>query len=265
MIDLSKTSGLPISFENDNLILRDEVVSLPVQARKIEEVRDYLQNKGAPTDLKDVYLMYRDVHFKKDEEIFRDNHLRYDITVIFPGLIGNEFAKTIGHYHPVKLGTDMAYPEIYEVLFGTGYFLFQRGIEIYLIKAEQGQKVIVPPGFGHIIINQNSTHLVVANVFADNVNSIYDFFKNNHGAGYYIVKSDDGNINFEKNLNYKNTGDLKIGAPLEIQEFNINFNKPLYASFKENPQSFEFLTSPEKYKNILKVDRLFNFKSSVSL
>lgn len=258
-IDLSKISGLPISFKDDNLILRDEVVSLPVQTRKIEDIGDYLQNKGAKTDLEDVYLMYRDVHSKKDEEIFRVNRLRYDITVIFPDLIGSEFAKTIGHFHPLKPGTNMAYPEIYEILFGTGYFLLQRDIEIYLIKAEPGQKVVVPPGFGHITINPNLTPLVVANIFADNVNSIYDFFKNNRGAGYYIVKSDDGGVKSEKNPNYKNSGDLKIGVPLEISEFNVNFNKPLYASFKENPQSFEFLTNPERYKDILRADRLFNF------
>ena len=29
-----------------------------------------------------------------------DAGLRYDITVIYPGLIGSEYVKTLGHYHP---------------------------------------------------------------------------------------------------------------------------------------------------------------------
>ncbi len=264
MADLDKVSGLPISFENGNLLLKDDVVSLQVQPRKIDEVRDFLEDKDVITDLRDIYLMYRDVHFKSDESLFRSNQLRYDITIIFPGLLGREFIKTIGHYHSIKPGTEISYPEIYEVLDGTALFLFQEAVKeneignIYLVKAEVGQKVIIPPGFGHITINPDKKPLIIADIFVDNITSVYDFFKNHHGGAYYIIKSKiSEDIEIKKNQNYKRISDLKIAEPKEIPELNIVFHKPLYSLFKDNPKNFEFLVNPEKFENILRPDKLF--------
>lgn len=276
MIDLARTSGLPVIFENDRLLLTKDLISSPVQTRKVEEIRDWLLEKDTLTDVKDIYLVYRGLCFKDDESLFKDNHLRYDVTIILPGLLGKEFTKTVGHHHPIKkienrsanwrTKFEISYSEIYDVLFGTGYFLLQKINErsdeieeIYLIKASEGQKVIVPPGFGHLTINPTNQPLIVADIFNDDVKPIYDYFKNHHGAGYYLLKTEDKKLKTEKNVNYQRVSELKIGEPLEISELNINFKKPLYLIFKENPKNLEFLNSPEKFQDILIPKKLFKF------
>lgn len=260
-ISLAKTSGLPLYFKDNKLSFSKDVISSPVSARKADDVRDYLKDKSAIISLSDVYLVYRGIGFKKDEKLFKNNHLRYDITVILPGLLGEEFTKTVGHHHQLKAGTNLSFPEIYEVLYGTANFLFQKinekednAPENYLIIAKAGEKVIVPPGFGHITINPTNEPLIVADVFADNVTSIYDYLKNHQGGAYYITKA-----SAVKNNNYKKIGELKIASPWEIKEFNFNFKKPLYLIAKENPKNLEFLTSPEKFKDLLIPAKLFKF------
>lgn len=262
-IDLSKVGGLPISLEYDKIVFKNNVSSLPVQSRTLDELKDYLQAKDISDQSRDIYLMYRDAHIKEDESLFRNNGLRYDITVIFFGLLGKEFYKTAGHHHIETGISKITYPEIYEVLYGTAYFLLQkitqeneRVDEIYLIKGNVGQKVVVPPMFGHITINPTQEPLIVANIFADNVGSIYEFFKKHRGAAYYITK-ENNEVKFEKNPNYNNQKEIKISEPNEFPELGAISNKPLYKIFKEDPKKFEYLTNPKKFVDILTPTKLF--------
>ena len=210
---------------------------------------------------------------KENESLFNEYGLRYDITQISPGLVGREFIKTIGHYHK-DFGS-----EIYEVLSGEAIFIFQKidfsgmvmpiggqAEEIYLIKANVGEKVVVPwpgrlPGYGHVTINPGNDFLVVADISSENMRPNYDFFKKYRGAAYYIVKGQglkiNDNIAAVKNTNYSEISNLEMGTPKEVMELGISFSKPLYASFIEAPEKFDFIIHPEKYKEILAPEKLF--------
>ncbi|MDI6717943.1 MAG: glucose-6-phosphate isomerase family protein [Patescibacteria group bacterium] len=251
-------SGLPISFLNGKLISTKEIDFQPVQARKFKEIKGYLQNKNSSSKLRNVYLMFRDVHFKKDGQKFRKNNLRYDITVIFPALFGKEFSKTIGHNHkPFRLKSFQA-PEIYEVLSGEALFLFQniKKKEAYLIKAQKGEKVIVPFDCGHVTINLTNKILIVSNIFASNIKSDYNFFKKHRGAAFYILKEKTG-IFIEKNPLYKEKINLKIRNPKK-EALELPSKKSLYELFVKTPEKFAFLTQPEKFKKQLSPKNLFS-------
>jgi glucose-6-phosphate isomerase len=254
-MDLKKISGLPLYLENGKVVLSEGIISLPETYRKIEEAKPYLMEESADFGLDWLYAMRRGVHFERDKGLFDKKGLRYDITDMAPGLIGKEFVKTIGHYHKDSSS------EVYEVLCGEAFFLFQkinlngRADEIYLIKAETGQKIVIPPGYGHITINPGSDYLIVSDMSSVDMRPDYDFFKNFRGAGYYIVESGAA----VKNKNYSSVGELKIGRPKEIPELKISFSKPLYESFAENPENFDFIRNSEKYEKILTPENLFEF------
>lgn len=249
-------SGLPISLNHGNLILNKRLVSSPAQKRTIKEARAYFQN----TDSKSpeiLYLMHRGIILKNNFKIFNKNGLRYDITIIFPGTIGSEFVRTIGHFHEIQQKSNLGYPEIYEVLNGKALFLLQnKNNEVYLVEAKTGQKVIVPPGFGHITINPTKNFLAIANIFSNTAKSIYNHYKKHKGGAYYIKKINN-NLIIEKNPLYKRVGKLKIVTPKEIGKLKINFKKPLYKSFIENPKNFEFLNNPQKFKKTISTKNLF--------
>lgn len=249
---------LPIKIKHGSIVFNKKAGSSPVAIRTAEEVKSYLKDPQARIKAKKAYLMYRNACWDKDKDLFGKNRLRFDITVIPPQSFGKELAKTIGHFHIKTKGKD--YPEIYEVLSGNAMFLFQdkTASEIYLLAGEAGQKVIVPPGFGHITMNSGKTPLVLADIFADDIGSSYDFFKKNRGGAYYIGREKDG-FSAEKNRHYKKVGKINFGSPEEVKKLGIDFKKSLYDTFISHPERFAFLRNPQKFKSILKPDNLFKF------
>ena len=80
--------------------------------RKLKDMEEVLLNKDCIKDdpEKELYYMYRGVETR--------DGLRYDITVIPPSLMGEEYVKTKGHFHCTNKG------ELYTVIEGEVLFLF---------------------------------------------------------------------------------------------------------------------------------------------
>lgn len=262
MIDLSKQSGLPISIdENYQLIFRDSLPAVKPTIRKLSEMVPVLlepEIKPVP-DTEDMYFMYRDIHMLDDEQVIRNNNIRYDITVVPPLMLGKEYNKVLGHYHAAN-SKGYVYPEIYEVLHGEAMFLFQEMTEgfkdlttVVASKVVAGDKIIIPPNYGHILINLGLDVLVMANWDADNFKSNYEPVKERHGMAYYIVKKADGGYAFVKNLNYINHPEVKIISESEKVQAGFRFrpDEPMYTAGMNDPKLLEFLNAPEKYEKEL--------------
>ena len=125
----------------------------------------------------ELYYMYRDLFLSRaDKEKLLQQGLRYDITIIPPNMLGREYIKTAGHYHPLVPGGSVTYPELYEVLEGEALYLLQNQdlSDVVAVYASAGDKVLVPPGYGHITINRSNKTLKMANFVARNFSSLYD-------------------------------------------------------------------------------------------
>jgi oxalate decarboxylase/phosphoglucose isomerase-like protein (cupin superfamily) len=198
-----------------------------------------------------VYDVYRDVASV--------DNLRYDITFLYPEKLGNELPKTYGHYHKNEM------MEIMEVVSGQAWWLLQRYDkdpkiikEAYLIKADENEKAIFPPGFGVISINpEKENALVLSNWLSLKMESDYAPYEQLRGACYYVLEKENGEIVFEKNSNYQEVPELIKLKPKEIPELEITFDKPLY-SYIKTPEKLDFLNNPQKYKNILTIENCYS-------
>ncbi len=164
----------------------------------------------------ELYYMYRGVKEK--------NGLRYDITVIPPRILGEEFVKTKGHYHEGKYG------ELYFVLTGEVIFLIQKAMtvksrirwgeiaDVYYVKAKGGNYVLIPPYYGHVIINPSFKILKTANWVSKKCKNNYRKIEERRGFCYYYTKS-----GWIKNKNYKKTPKLKFKKPLKSMPTNLDF------------------------------------------
>jgi len=240
MIDLHKISGLPIFFDERklDLVFDGDFPFIKKSERSLDELRPYLKNPKAKNGPDPIYYVWRYVHLKKDDEKIKAYNLRYDITLIPPGKINGEFVKTAGHYH-------LPYPEIIEVLYGRAYFLIQsfsnnpKNIKsVFLIEAGCGEKLLIPAGYGHNMINVFNEPLLAANWVSEKAVDDYESYKNNHGASYYFL--DNGNlIDIVKNPNYDSVPEIK----------KIRAKKdplPLY-SLVNNLDKLRFLNYPEEF------------------
>lgn len=252
MVDLKYVSGLPISLGDDGkLIFGHGLPEVKPAARKASDMREVLYDQAA-ADERELYFMYRDVHRPEDEELIRKSGLRYDITIVSPGKLGLEFIKTAGHYHPVKPGTNVTYPEVYEVLFGTAHYLLQkpdetgrRALDVILVEAQPGDKVVIPPGYGHITINPGDEPLVMTNWVAAEFSSVYDPVKETGGGAYFEVAESEGVSRFIPNPKYESRGPLHTMEAQEMPEFGLVKGIPMYTAFLENPGAFAWLVNPE--------------------
>jgi glucose-6-phosphate isomerase len=195
--------------------MKFDLKNLKPDVRKLNDMREILADKefakNAPNI--DLYYMYRSLE-KKDG-------LRYDITVIPTKVLGNEYNKTKGHFHVGE------FQEIYTILEGSAIYLMQKldeagnVIDVYAVKAEKGDSIIIPSNYGHVTINPSKTEdLKMANWVCENCKSDYSSFENLQGACYYYTKQ-----GWIKNENYKNVPELRFEEPLKNIPQDLNFLK----------------------------------------
>lgn len=257
MNSIEKITGLSIEKSGNGLIFDDSLTKPSFQEKSYFEYKDFFQDKTLDKDIT-LYYIYRNVSLLKDLELFEKFNLRYDLTLIFPNNIGGEINHTVGHAHK-KNDKGYPYTEIYQVIEGSAIFLLQKeDMSIfYAIHAESGEKVIIPPGFGHITVNKSNTkYLLISNIFTREENvSEYSFFKSHSGAMWYPKMSSSNEISFEMNPEYKiHTGivELKSNDVKNIESFS---GKSLYLEFINHPDKFGFINHPENFENILTIDK----------
>jgi glucose-6-phosphate isomerase len=151
------------------------------------EIRSVLANPECDYD-GPLYEMFRGVaRTSSDKEWLSSHKIRYDVTRIPARTLCGEWVKTKGHYHP-KSPDGLSYPEIYEVLEGAAYYLLQKKDlqDIILIRAEKGDLVLIPPGFGHVTINPTGDTLTMANLVSSAFASDYLPYEQMKGGAYYF-------------------------------------------------------------------------------
>jgi glucose-6-phosphate isomerase, archaeal len=220
--------------------------------RRLYDLRDVAFDaewfEGAPD--RDAYYMYRDLSLtRSDAETITRRQLRYDITIIPPLTMGLEFVKTYGHYHPrVNPKIRYTYPELYEVLDGDAHYLLQSAKnedsvdEVILVKATRGDKVIIPPNYGHVTINPSERTLKMANWVCRSFKSLYEPYTGLHGGAYYELI----NGRLLHNRAYHNVPEIRVAYPPDVPAQGLVKQKPMYELIEE-PYLLDFLTAPEKY------------------
>lgn len=204
-----------------------------VESKKVSHLRPVLHDSLAQD-----FVVY-DVCRGEEEK----DGIRKDLTLIYPQMLGREFPKTFGHYHKNKE------IELYEVLEGEVLFLCQKyddnPLEIkeaYFIQAIKGDKVVILPGFSMVSINITKSEALIANWVSNKIENQYDFFIQTHGSAYYVLRGKNGEIQFEKNDNYK-----QIAKLIKIKP------KTLPRELK----NLDFLLHPEEYKEFLIIEKLY--------
>lgn len=251
MIDLKQYAFLDIALDGHKLVIGPGVTPIEPAIRTAEAARySFLHQTAAAPEI--LYWMYREMGRQDDLKILHQHGLIFDVTIIRPGQVGREFIKTVGHYHSVKPGTDAAFPEVYEVLHGEATFLLQKAgrepgcvEDAVVITAHPGDKVVMPPGYGHITINASSDYLVMTDMVAAANSSIYGDMKDLQGGAYYFIT--EGSEAWTKNPNYKSVKPLRRLPARNYPEFHLHSDQPMYKLILEKPEAFRFLTHPEEF------------------
>lgn len=190
-------------------------------ARSYEKMNEVLKNPGAPGPK----IQYHMVRGGSDQR---------NITIWEPGLVGDEYIKTYGHYHVGDLD------ETYWIIYGEGIVLLQKRAkdssgnpiddeidEAYAILVKPGDAIFIPSEWGHLVANISKTYFATADdspVNFDEENPVstpghaeYEAVKRTQGFCYYIIERD-GKPMLEKNPKYKKIPEINI---IEANEYPI--------------------------------------------
>ncbi len=216
------------------------IVGKNPDVRRLSDIKGLLYDKAYEETAADfdLYYMYRDLSKNAfDKEKIASHHLRYDITIIPPNMLGKEYIKTAGHFHPNFSNSNLSYPEIYEVLEGCATYFMQKDdfSDTYVVEASAGEKVIIPPNYGHITINRKKERIVMGNWVCSDFSSQYGPIKEKGGGAYFLT------INgWIKNPKYENHPPLRTISCPDYKDIGIEKGIPMY-SLIDNLKIFKFL------------------------
>lgn len=151
--------------------------------------------------------------------MIRGGDKKTNVTVWEVGTVGGEYIKTYGHYHIGHLD------ETYNIAEGEGIVLLQKRLgeesgnpvddeieAFYAIPVKQGDRVYIPSGLGHLVVNTGKTWLVTFDDSPVNMAEIdpvslpghadYEAVKKMRGFAYYIIE-ENGQPTLVKNPTYK--------------------------------------------------------------
>ncbi len=264
MIDLSDLSGYTLKFDPETVGLSfGPGMRMPqFSTRELDALRPVLLD--ADVEGPDViYWMYRNTGLPEDAALSEAHRLRYDLSAFRSVTLGPEYMKTSGHYHPVIPGTKLAYPEVYEVLHGEALYVMQM-VDDYAASPEEvvvedvimcrvraGQKIIMPPGYGHVTVNTCEEPLLMSNWVSSAFSSFYGTVEDARGFSWYVV-NDGGEPSYLENKSYaQGVPAVRWAEVQEVPELGLTWDTPMYQACAEEPERFEFLNDPGPHQELI--------------
>lgn len=187
-----------------------------------------MRKKPGVRQLKEMQKVVYDKKFARKKgnfklyEVYRnlkkDGNLRYDVTVIKPLMLGEEFVRTKGNCN------SKGFQELYTVLEGEAIFFLQKFQEkkvdkAVAIKAKPGQWAIIPPYHWVITINPSLKNtLETGNWVSDDTENMYKALEKKGGQCYFYTKR-----GWIKNNNYDIIPELRFERPLENRPESLDF------------------------------------------
>lgn len=237
----------------DGLLFSDDVCANPEKSKLGKDMPGLLLRNAQARAEEIQYKTYGMVYGRKDKAIFDKHHISFDLTFIMKGQNDGECRKTSGHYHaPTEEG--VIFPEIYEVIYGKALFVLQKKADpwdqssdelqdIRIVEVNEGEKILLPAGYGHCSYNIGDDVLVFSDIAAAGTPIDYDGIRRNHGVSYYAMREGDG-IALVRNGNYADLPKAKRYSVCQCEQLGLIDGKTLYESFIEDPDRFRYIVEP---------------------
>lgn len=239
-------AGFNLALRGEQLVFGDDVSIRETKTRTRGELVPVAREPQSCMPREAVqYWMYNDVCARADRSVWDNRAVQYELTLVLPHALGSECSKTLGHIHNAGYRRTKTFPEIFEVLAGTAYFLVytlspkkRDASRCGWVKAEQGEQIIMPPNVFHLSINAGDEPLVFADVISKRAHGIYDEVRGTHGAPYWFTL----NHKWVRNPAFRRAAPLNQLTHLKRRARFVERNEePLYTEFVRAPEAFRWL------------------------
>lgn len=190
---------------------------------------------------------------KRDRENMTVNDLRYDILTIKTGVIGNEYVKTKGYINQSNTASREGHVELHEIMEGEAHYLLQKieGREVtdaLLIEANRNDKIVIPPGYGVVIINPAKKNLRISRIVSLNASPRNEPYLANRGGIYYELDS-----GFSENALYDKIPPLRHVKAGNIPELGLARREEIYSLVRKEIDRLKFINHPREHEWIYRL------------
>lgn len=181
----------------------------PAEVRGLEDIRDAFRDPTA-TGPDWLYAIAMDVYRMEHRTILEEAMILLGVVAYNRGRVGYEPVRSQGHVHRVSSHSGWSPPEIFEIWQGRAIVVMQETAEAdagtcYAVTAGPGDKVIVPPGWPHMVANASVDETMVFGAVCDRAYDgfEYDRLRIRGGLAYLPVFDASGVIHWQRNENYR--------------------------------------------------------------
>lgn len=247
--------GFSIQADTGNLEYRfgDDVFGSSSEKRRLDDIRTSLSNPDV-SGPEYVYSVVMDTGKKKDLEDLKNRNLLYGAMIFSDGMVGNEPVRSQGHVHAVSKSCDASTCEVYEIWSGKACIYMQETDSddpgrCFAVFAEEGEVVIVPPGWAHCTINADPQQPMLFGAWCvRDYGFDYTGIRKHHGVAWF-PKMKDGDLVFLANPAYC-PSELVIKKARSYPEFNLKAGVPIYTQYESDPDLFAFVTDPKQVQDL---------------
>lgn len=251
-VDLEAAAGLPVVLHPQRLTVAfgDGIRTDPPSQRRVDDIRAMLFEPGA-SGPDPLYTIYMDVRPPALAGVLRAHGLGFGVVVDAPGQIGAEHVRSQGHVHSAPAGSDLAYSEVYEIWSGFGTVYLQDRAEpevqeVVLIDVEPGGKVIIPPGWVHVMVNRGADPLVFGAIYALDAELLYEPLRALGGTAWYLLA--DGSL--APNPRYTSAPVPRRMKAREYPAFGAISSQPMLDLVAKQPDIYDYVARPAQFRHV---------------
>jgi glucose-6-phosphate isomerase len=202
-----------------------------------------------------VYGIAMDVARTQDLDDLKRRMLLYGIVAYAAGRLGQEPPRSQGHVHAIAPHSDWSPPEVFQILQGRAIVYAQQCTEddpglCIAVTAGPGEKIVVPPGWAHCVINADPLERMVFSAWCDRqFGFVYDGVRKHGGLAWFPVLDSDNRIHWRPNPSYR-ASELTSHAARTYPELELSPDLSLYEQFVREPDSFMYVSEPSRKENI---------------
>jgi glucose-6-phosphate isomerase len=242
--------ALDISLSEDSLSFRygKGITGPAPEFRNLDAIRGSLLDPHC-TGPDPVYGIAMDVARAEDVEDLEQRMLLFGIVAYAAGRLGQEPPRSQGHVHAIASHSGWSPPEVFQILQGRAIVYAQRSTEndpgtCVAVTAGPGDKVVVPPGWAHCVINADPMQRMVFSAWCDRqYGFVYDGVRRHCGLAWFPLLDDENRIHWQANRTYSESKLIRHSAR-HYPELELDERLSLYEQFLRAPDSLMYVPEP---------------------
>ena len=171
------------------------------------------------------------------------------------GQLGKGAVRSQGHVHAIAAHSGWSSPELFEIWEGKAIIYAQERTtddpgRCVAVAAIPGEKVVVPPGWAHAVINADIHRRMVFGAWCDRQYGFdYTGVRAHGGLAHFPIVQADGAIEWMANDRYR-AAQLEQRKSRQYPELGLDPIEPIYMQYRRHVDSVQWVAQPERFAEL---------------